>query len=81
MVAKIQPILDIMGSTQARYNYQHLLSPSQKATLAVLLDELVLKLSSHSDEFEGDSEYEWIKQSAISVSARMHKMHLHSLVF
>ena len=80
--AKIQPILDMMGNTQARYNYQHLLSPSQKATLAVLLDELVLKLSSHSDEFEGDSEYEWTKQSAISVSARLHvKMHLHSLVF
>jgi len=80
--ARIQPILDIMGNTQARYNYQHLLSPHQKATLAVLLDELVIKLSSHSDELGGDSEFEWTKQSAISVSNGMHvKMHLRLLVF
>jgi len=65
---KLQPILDIMGNVKARYNYQHLLTPSQKSTLAVLLDELVMTMNSRQDELEGDIEYEWTKQSSISVS-------------
>ena len=64
---KIKPILDVMGNVQARYNYQHLLTPGQKSTLAILLDELVMELNSHGDELEGDFEFEWAKQSAISV--------------
>ncbi|KAL7534673.1 hypothetical protein ACHAWF_004911 [Thalassiosira exigua] len=38
---KIQPILEIMGNEKARYNHQHLLTLQQKATLGVLLDELM----------------------------------------
>lgn len=64
---KIGPILDIMGTVQARHNYQHLLTPSQKSTLALLLDELVAKFNSRGDELDGDFEFEWAKQSAISV--------------
>jgi len=64
---KIKPILDVMGNVQARYNYQHLLTPGQKSTLAILLDELVMELNSHGDELEGDFEFEWAKQSAISM--------------
>ena len=65
--AKIDPILQIMGTTQARINYQHLLSPEQKASLVVLLDELVMEMNSHWDELAGDVDFEWAKQSAVSV--------------
>ncbi|KAL9178769.1 hypothetical protein ACHAXT_003900 [Thalassiosira profunda] len=64
---KIEPILDIMGKEKARYNYQHLLSPEQKSTLANLLDELVLRLNSCNEELAGDLDFEWARQSAISM--------------
>lgn len=74
---KIEPLLDIMGRSKARYNYQHLLSPAQKATLAVLLDELVLELKSREEELAGDLEFEWARQSAISVRLRNSFLALH----
>ena len=65
---KVEPILSLMGNVQARYNHQHLLSPNQKAALAVLMDELVTELKSLGDELVGDVDYEWAKQMSISVS-------------
>lgn len=65
--AKINPILQIMGTTQARINYQNLLTPEQKSALAVLLDELVIEMNSHCDELACDVDFGWAKQSAVSV--------------
>lgn len=64
---KIQPLLEIMGTTQARYNYQHVLTPAQKWNLATLLDELVTMMDFHEKDFKGNKEFEWARQSAISV--------------
>ena len=64
---KIAPLLAAMGNVEARHNYQHLLTPSQKSTLATLLDKLVTKLNASAEELKGCSEFQWAKQSAISV--------------
>lgn len=53
----MRPLLHIMGSTQARHNCQHVMSPAQKWTLAALLDELVANLDSHFEELEEDAEF------------------------
>ena len=66
---QINPLLYALGTSKARYNYQHVLTATEKNKLALLLDELVNMMSSKRDELEGDLDFEWTRQSAISVSA------------
>lgn len=65
---RITPLLNVLGTTKARYNYQHALNAAEKNNLALLLDELVLMMTSKRKDFKDDLEYEWARQSAISVS-------------
>lgn len=65
---QMNPLLNALGTTQARYNYQHKLTSAEKNKLALLLDELVDMMTSKRDDFDGDRDFEWTRQSAISVS-------------
>jgi len=65
---RINPLLMVLGTTKARYNYQHILTAAEKNNLALLLDELVRMMTSKRQDFKGDLEFEWARQSAISVS-------------
>ncbi len=65
---QMNPLLSTLGTTKARYNYQHILTAVEKNKLAQLLDELVNMISSKRDDFQGDIDFEWTRQSAISVS-------------
>eukprot|EP00984_Skeletonema_dohrnii_P025445 scaffold14604_cov80-Skeletonema_dohrnii-CCMP3373.AAC.3 len=64
---QINPLLNALGTSKARYNYQHVLTATEKNKLALLLDELVNMMSSKRDELEGDLDAEWTRQSAISM--------------
>lgn len=65
---QMNPLLNALGTTQARYNYQSKLTTADKNKLALLLDELVDMMTSKRDAFDGDRDFEWTRQSAISVS-------------
>lgn len=65
---QMNPLLNALGTSKARYNYQHILAAAEKNKLALLLDELVNMMTSKRDDFEGDLDFEWTRQSAISVS-------------
>jgi hypothetical protein len=65
---QMNPLLNVLGTSKARYNYQHILTAAEKNKLALLLDELVKMLTSKRDDFDGDLDFEWTRQSAISVS-------------
>ena len=65
---RINPLLNVLGTTKARYNYQHVLTPAEKNNLALMLDEMVCMMTSRRQYFKGDLDFEWARQSAISVS-------------
>ena len=65
---RINPLLNVLGTTKARYNYQHVLTPAEKNNLALMLDELVRMMTSKRQDFKRDLDFEWARQSAISVS-------------
>lgn len=64
---QMNPLLNALGTSKARYNYQHKLTAADKNKLALLLDELVNMMTSKRDEFNGDLDFEWTRQSAISM--------------
>mmetsp|Transcript_5591 Transcript_5591/g.9442 ORF Transcript_5591/g.9442 Transcript_5591/m.9442 type:complete len:103 (-) Transcript_5591:999-1307(-) len=71
---QMNPLLNALGTSKARYNYQHILTIADKNKLALLLDELVNMMTSKRDDFEGDLDFEWTRQSAISVRV-LQKIH------
>jgi hypothetical protein len=65
---QMNPLLGALGTTKARDNYQHILTAGEKNKLAQLLDELVNMMSLKRVDLQGDVDFEWTRQSAISVS-------------
>lgn len=49
---RINPLLNVLGTTKARYNYQHILTAAEKNNLALLLDELVRMMTSRRQYFK-----------------------------
>jgi erythromycin esterase len=70
LMSKLDPILKIMGTTQARLNYQEQLSAEQKAHLAIIFDEVIEHFNQNRDAFIAkwnNAEYQWALQSSIAM--------------
>jgi erythromycin esterase-like protein len=67
---KLHPILKIMGTTQARVNYQEKLSAEQKAQLAIIFDETIEHLNQNEEKYVAKwnaEEYQWARQSTFAM--------------
>lgn len=66
----LDPFLVIMGTKQARVNYQEKLSAEQKANLAIVLDEAISHFDNNKESFIAKwnkEEYQWARQSTIAM--------------
>lgn len=70
LTKQLDPILEIMGSKQARLNYQEKLSAEQKAKLAIVLDKAVEHFNTNEETYvakSGNEEFQWARQSTIAM--------------
>jgi erythromycin esterase len=69
-IQQLHPILEVMGKTSARVNYQTQLSEKERAKLAVLLNEAVKHMAKNKETYVAkwnEDEYQWACQSAVSM--------------
>jgi erythromycin esterase-like protein len=70
LIKQLDPIMEIMGTKQARLNYQEKLSAEQKAKLAIILDEAVEHFNTNEEIYvaiSGNEEFQWARQSTITM--------------
>ena len=66
----LDPFLKVMGTKQARVNYQEKLSAIQKAKLAIVFDEAINQFDNNKETYIAKSnkeDYQWARQSTIAM--------------